>query len=151
MKNCVYIILEKIVDQNLNIIYNHIVDVNRSIYANFGFNQVAESTMVFNRKLLEYVKMNSNENPHMYDSYMYRLCAAMGGEFIVDAKGKIMYRQHIDNVVGLRRKIPTMIDSIIGMRINARNILRESVLGYIAYAILIGVILYKKKVMMYNE
>lgn len=106
---CLYYSGQEIVDAELNILYHHNLETRRNTYANFLFNQVAGCTAVFNRKLLEYAKMNPKAKPSMHDSYMYRLCAALNGKFIVDSEGKILYRQHGNNVVGLGNSLKSKL------------------------------------------
>ena len=100
-KPCLYYSGQKIVDENLNLMYHHNIETRRSIQANFLFNQVAGCTMVLNKKLLELARMNPKAKPSMHDSYLYRLCAVFDGIFYIDSFGKILYRQHGNNVVGL--------------------------------------------------
>lgn len=100
-KPCLYYSGQKIVDEKLNLLYEHNIETRRSVYANFLFNQVAGCTMVINKTLLEVARMNPKAKPSMHDSYLYRLCAALGGIFYIDSCGKILYRQHGNNVVGL--------------------------------------------------
>lgn len=101
-KPAMYYSGQKLVDSQLNEIGNHVLDNCRSRYANYVFNQVAGCTVVFNKKLLEYAKLSKDINLHMHDSYLYRLCAALDGEFIIEPQGHILYRQHLNNEVGLQ-------------------------------------------------
>lgn len=100
-KPCLYYSGQKIVDEKLNLLYYHNLETRRSVCANFLFNQVAGCTMVINKRLLELARVNPNAKPSMHDSYFYRLCAVFNGVFYIDSIGKILYRQHGNNVVGL--------------------------------------------------
>ena len=100
-KPCMYYSGQKIVDEKLELMYCHNLETRRSVPANFLFNQVAGCTMVINKKLLECARLNPKATPSMHDSYLYRLCAVLNGVFYIDSCGKILYRQHGNNVVGL--------------------------------------------------
>ncbi len=91
-----------ITDSELNVLYNHNLDVRRSVKANCVFNQMAGCTAVFNRALLSELKKYHPENIYGHDVWCYRVCAALKGNIVVESEGKILYRQHGDNVVGLQ-------------------------------------------------
>ena len=94
---------QKLVDADLKPIYDHILDAKRNTYANAIFNQMAGCTSVFNRELLECMKRISSINytPGFHDSALYRVCTLVNGTVVCDPEGKIDYRQHGSNVVGL--------------------------------------------------
>ncbi len=91
-----------ITDSELNVLYHHTLDTQRSYKANSIFIQMAGCTAVFNKALLSELKKYVPENIFGHDGWCYRVCAALKGNIIVDSKGKILYRQHGDNVVGLQ-------------------------------------------------
>jgi rhamnosyltransferase len=91
-----------ITDSNLNILYKHNIDTKRSVKANCIFNQMAGCTAVFNQALLQALKKYIPKNVYGHDVWCYRVCAALGGNIVVDSEGRILYRQHGDNVVGLQ-------------------------------------------------
>lgn len=96
-------------DAQLNIISIHNLATNRSIKANYIFNQMAGCTAVFNTKLLEFLKKFTPMNVKAHDAWTYRLCAALGGNILVESKGYIYYRQHENNVVGLKNNFKSKI------------------------------------------
>lgn len=62
-------------------------------------------TMVFNHTLLELLKSYEPEYLSMHDSWVLRVCAAVGGTVCFDPDAWILYRQHSHNVVGGEKKM----------------------------------------------
>lgn len=91
-----------ITDSKLNVIAQHNLDTGRSFGANFIFNQMAGCTAVFNVELLKKLKMYFPHDIFGHDTWCFKLCAALEGNIIVESKGHILYRQHENNVVGLK-------------------------------------------------
>lgn len=121
-----------ITDTNLNVLYNHNLDTTRSIKANCIFNQMAGCTAVFNNVLLQELKKYSPKNIYGHDVWCYRVCAALNGDIIVDSEGKILYRQHDKNVVGIKKgvigKVRTAYNYIF--KYNASSYAKEILNGY---------------------
>ena len=121
-----------ITDAELNVLYQHDLAVNRSIKANCIFNQLAGCTAVFNKALLMKMKGYVPKNIYGHDVWCYRVCAALKGNIVVESEGKILYRQHGDNVVGLKSgikgKLHNMKDYIF--KYNASSYARELLKGY---------------------
>lgn len=57
-------------------------------------------TTVFNRKLLEYLKVDVPQYIVMHDDWAHKVCLALGGKVIYDNEKVLMYRQHGNNVDG---------------------------------------------------
>lgn len=93
---------QRLVDENLNLLSIHKVSNSRSPHTNFLISNVAGCTMVFNRFLLEMVNKYEPCFVLMHDSWVFKVCLAVGGDFVVDPEAHISYRQHRNNVVGLR-------------------------------------------------
>ena len=100
---------QRLVDINLNMISNHLLNRDRSIYARFLLNDAAGCTEVFNRKLLEVVISYRPEYMLMHDAWIVKVCLALGGSVVVDSDAHMSYRQHGNNVVGLKRDILSKI------------------------------------------
>ncbi len=94
-----------IVDERMNILYEHNLDIKRSVEANCIFNQMAGCTAVFNNKLLQKLKEYTPSGIYGHDVWCYRVCAALEGNIVVDSKGYILYRQHCNNAVGMRNGV----------------------------------------------
>ena len=121
-----------ITDSDLKVLYKHNLDTQRSIKANCIFNQMAGCTSVFNKALLQELKKYTPQNIYGHDVWCYRVCAALEGNIIVESEGKILYRQHGNNVVGLQRgvrgKVKTVRDYIF--KYNASSYAQEILKGY---------------------
>lgn len=121
-----------ITDDKLTILYRHDLDTKRSVKANCIFNQMAGCTAVFNMVLLKELKKYTPTNIYGHDVWCYRVCAALGGNIVVESIGHILYRQHDDNVVGLqngiRGKIKRIKDYIF--KYNASSYATEILRGY---------------------
>ena len=93
---------------------------------------MAGCTAVFNRMLLIKMKEYLPKKIYGHDVWCYRLCAAMGGEIIVEKGGHILYRQHENNAVGLgfgiKNKLSRAVDYIF--KYNASSYALEIMNGY---------------------
>jgi rhamnosyltransferase len=114
-KPALYYSGQQLVDADMNPIYNHVLDDKRNVYANAIFNQMAGCTSVFNQALMKYVKhvFNNEGAPGFHDSVIYRICVLADGNIICDPEGKIDYRQHGSNVVGLDYSLKGKINKLI--------------------------------------
>ena len=101
----IYYCGQRLVDSNLNFIANHIIDNKRSDYTNYLISNVAGCTTVFNKKLLDIVNSQSPSFILMHDSWIYKVCLAMGGKYYADPMPHISYRQHSSNVTGIGKGI----------------------------------------------
>lgn len=123
---------QKITDENLNVMFNHVLDKERSVFANFIFNQMAGCTAVFNRRLLQELKKYTPQNIYGHDVWCYKLCVALCGNIVIESEGHILYRQHGNNVVGLQNSILgklKRIDDYIN-KYNASSYASELIKGY---------------------
>lgn len=93
---------QRLVDERLNYISTHRIEAKRSIMTNFLISNIAGCTAVFNKKLLDSVNKADPEFILMHDSWIYKVCAALGGEIIADPNPHISYRQHQNNVTGIQ-------------------------------------------------
>jgi rhamnosyltransferase len=59
-------------------------------------------TFVFNNKLRQLASLYDPIYISMHDYWLYRLCIAVNGKLIYDQDSHIYYRQHENNVIGLR-------------------------------------------------
>lgn len=64
---------------------------------------VTGCTMVINKKLRDYLQMYKPDKVLMHDSWVYKLCMSLGGEVVFDPQPHILYRQHGNNVMGLKK------------------------------------------------
>ncbi len=63
-------------------------------------------TSVYNNAIVDIIKKNSFPKfVTMHDIYMARVCLAVGGKIYYDEKSSIKYRQHINNVIGVKTGI----------------------------------------------
>lgn len=114
-KPALYYSGQQLVDADMNPIYSHVLDDKRNVYANAIFNQMAGCTSVFNQALMKCVKQvfGNEGEPGFHDSVIYRICVLADGNIICDPKGKIDYRQHGSNVVGLDYSLKGKIKKLI--------------------------------------
>ncbi len=59
-------------------------------------------TQVFNKKLRDIINSYEPEYIIMHDSWITRVCYAIGGNVVIDQNTYIKYRQHANNVVGYK-------------------------------------------------
>ena len=91
----------RLVDDNLNFIKDHVVNAERSLESRLFYASISGNTIVFNKALKDLAVRHHPEKMVMHDSWMVKLCIAVGGTFIVDEKPHIDYRMHGNNVVGM--------------------------------------------------
>ena len=101
-KPALYYCGQRLVDAQLNFLSDHRLNPGRSTHARFVLNDMAGCTGVFNRALLEAVTDYRPAYIRMHDVWMTKVCLALGGVLLPDPEPHMSYRQHGNNVVGLR-------------------------------------------------
>lgn len=100
-KPAMYYCGQRLVDENLNLLSVHKIAADRSPHANFMISNVAGCTAVFNQALVDAVNSASPDFILMHDSWLFKICLALGGSYYADSTAHINYRQHGNNVAGL--------------------------------------------------
>lgn len=100
-KPAVYYCGQKLVDEKLHFLSEHKIATNRSPHTNYLISNVAGCTAVFNQKLTNLINSKNPSFILMHDSWLFKVCLAMGGSYYADTHSYINYRQHEGNVVGL--------------------------------------------------
>lgn len=72
-------------------------------------NYATGCTMVFNHCLMKLLQRYKPSYISMHDYWIYRVCLCVGGKIIFDPQSHILYRQHSNNVIGLRRNRRLML------------------------------------------
>lgn len=91
----------RLVDVNLQFIKNEnkspIVSLESAMIKNFA----TGCTVIYNKKLREYINL-ANDDIYIssHDSWLCRVCLAVGGNVFFDSESHINYRQHGKNCVG---------------------------------------------------
>ena len=111
----------RLVDENLKTIKIHSIEVKRNLKARYIFSGVAGCTMVFNNQMLLKAKQFCPKGTSiiMHDSWIFKLCIAIGGQTIADIDSHISYRQHGNNTLGIsptnmqkfKRRLYYLLDS----------------------------------------
>lgn len=101
-KPSMYISALEIVDENLNKIETKKVDGNFTFEGELIRNFATGCTQVFNRKLCGFIKQYNPNYIIMHDSWITRVCYAIGGNVVIDDSTYIKYRQHSNNVLGYK-------------------------------------------------
>lgn len=130
-----YISALEVVDEELNTIEIKKVSGNNCFEGEMAKNFATGCTMVFNKKLCDIIKMYNPEYLIMHDSWITRVCYAIGGNVVVDRNTYIKYRQHGNNVVGykdegfkkLKKQFKIAFVDKVSMRV---NIAKELKSGY---------------------
>ena len=108
-KPAMYYCGQRLVDSNLKFISNHYIDDTRNDYTNFLISNVAGCTAVFNKKLRDEVNFADPNFILMHDSWIFKICLALGGSYYADREPHISYRQHGNNTVGLNKGLKSKI------------------------------------------
>lgn len=125
----------RLVDSNLKIISKNNKTPKISLGSALLVNPAIGCTIVFNYSLLQYLKQYLNNNIHMHDAWVYRVCSALKGNIVFDEMPHISYRQHEENVVGgnaskynkYKRRIS---DAVINKKRIREKDARSLLLGY---------------------
>lgn len=64
---------------------------------------VTGCTIVINDTLKEYICKYKPKTVLMHDSWIYKLCTSLNGNVYFDPQSYILYRQHCNNVIGLKK------------------------------------------------
>lgn len=128
-----YISAVEVVDEELNTIEIKKVSGEHCFEGEMAKNFATGCTMVFNKKLCDIIKMYNPIYLIMHDSWITRVCYAIGGNVIIDQEPYIKYRQHANNVVGyndegfkkLRKQLKIAFVDKISMRVNIAKELKN--------------------------
>lgn len=111
-KPAMYYCSQRLVDEKLKLLSTHTIAVDRSAHTNFLISNVAGCTAVFNQNLVDAVNSASPEFILMHDSWLFKICLALGGSYYADPTAHINYRQHGNNVAGLNGGIKGKIRQV---------------------------------------
>lgn len=134
-KPSLYISAVEVVDEQLNTMEIKKVTGNFCFEGEMAKNFAIGCTMVFNKKLCDVIKSYDPSYIIMHDSWITRVCYAIGGNVVIDENTYIKYRQHGNNVVGyndegikkLKKQLKIAFVDKISMRV---NIAKELKSGY---------------------
>ena len=103
---------QRLVDEHMNFLSDHNLNEYRNLRTRFVLSDIAGCTAVFNTELLNKVLEYKPEYMLMHDTWVLKVCLAMGGEVIVDPKPHMNYRQHSNNTVGLGKGIKSNLKQV---------------------------------------
>ena len=96
---------QRLVDENMNFLSDHKLNEHRSLKTRFVLSDIAGCTAVFNKALLNKVLEYKPDYMLMHDTWVLKICLAIGGKVVVDPRTHMNYRQHGSNTVGLEKGI----------------------------------------------
>lgn len=103
---------QKLVDSELDLLAEHCLNNKRNLHTRFVMSDFAGCTGVFNRSLLSMVMKYKPQYMLMHDTWILKVCLAVGGKVIVDSGCHMKYRQHGGNTVGLGRSLPAYFKQV---------------------------------------
>ena len=123
----------EVVDENLNTIEIKKVSGNFCFEGEMVKNFATGCTQVFNKAMRDKIKKYHPTYLIMHDSWITRVCYAIGGNVIIDENTYIKYRQHTNNVLGykdeglqkLKKQFKIAFQEKISMRVNIAKELKE--------------------------
>lgn len=96
-----YFSSKRLVDAELNVMKDTNENPLLTLEEAFIYNPVTGCTLVMNKALRDViVSAGITSIPSLHDSWVYRICLAIGGHVHYDPEPHILYRQHGGNVVG---------------------------------------------------
>lgn len=123
---------QRLVDENLNFIENHELNREKSLKTRYVLSDFAGCTGVFNKNLLIEVVKFEPEYMLMHDTWILRVCLALGGQVFIDSQPRMNYRQHSSNTLGLGHSFRATIKQV-NQYINEykiEKVTRELLRGY---------------------
>ncbi len=132
-KPALYLSALEVVDENLNTLELKQVNGNFCFEGEMIKNFATGCTQVFNKALRNLIHSYCPNYLIMHDSWITRVCYAVGGNVIIDEKAFIQYRQHEGNVLGyqdegfqkLKRQFKVAFLDNIRMRVNIAKELKN--------------------------
>lgn len=115
-KPAIYFSAVNIVDKDMNFISKKKLTMMNSFENSFLQNPAIGCTVVFNKKMKEYLdKLNISGEIGMHDSLIYRIAQTIEAEIIYDENAYISYRQHDNNVIGIttRKSVKDYINYVV--------------------------------------
>lgn len=103
---------QRLVDQDLNYISTHNLNSERDLKTRFLLSDFAGCTGVFNRTLAKKVAEYEPSYILMHDTWVLKICLALGGNVYVDTESHMNYRQHSNNTLGLRRGLSGYVKQV---------------------------------------
>lgn len=92
---------------------------------------VQGATMVFNHSLAEMIWTRPVPDfITMHDYYISCVCLAIGGEIIYDERPYLLYRQHDNNVIGVKKNICSTLKNRVDLILNFNNLFDISTVSY---------------------
>lgn len=116
-KPTIYYCNARLVDKELKPLGRNLYrnDPHTDIYTVTCAANVIGCTMIFNNELVKIFREAAfPEIVSMHDSYLARTCVAIGGEIIYDSVPHIDYRQHGNNVIGIKQGTMDKIKQRLG-------------------------------------
>lgn len=95
----------RLVDADLKFIVNENKNPKVSLGSSMAKNFATGCTVVINRDLLNIIKMHDVGYVSSHDTYLCRVCLAVGGTVVFDDIPHINYRQHSNNTVGSKNSV----------------------------------------------
>ena len=96
----------------MKFIANHKLNKYRNLRTRFVLSDIAGCTAVFNKALLYKVLEYKPTYMLMHDTWVLKVCLAVGGNVIVDPEPHMNYRQHGNNTVGLGKGIKSNLKQV---------------------------------------
>lgn len=91
-----------VVDERLQSLGFLVADKQPTLGSAMVANPGAGCTFVFNQALMELLQLCTGHFSGTHDSWVLRVCLAMGGVVLYDEQSHILYRQHGNNAVGVK-------------------------------------------------
>lgn len=96
----------------------------------FG-DEIAGCTMVFNKTLMNALRLYVPSYITMHDGWVHRVCLCIGGVVVADKTPYILYRQHGNNAVGInKRTISDKFHKFVKRERRFSKLAEEMLIGY---------------------
>lgn len=100
-KPMIYCSSTRLVSEDGAFVTTHRVDSSRTLPSRLFYSSISGNTIVFNSSMRDVALMHHPERMVMHDSWLVKLCIAVGGRLIIDEDAHIDYRMHGSNTVGM--------------------------------------------------
>lgn len=94
-----------LVDDHLNILKEHTIHTKRTDKARFLINDMSGNSVVINKRLRDLICGGDCLGISIHDKWALQVCLALGGKCIADYESHILYRQHLNNTIGMELSV----------------------------------------------
>lgn len=126
-----YISCLNVVDSNLNFLYKSFIPTKINLKNEMIKNYATGCTMVFDDKLKQITEKYNCDYVAMHDSYIYRIALLNKSCVYIDQESRIRYRQHENNVLGMKHGFISVWESRLKRFLHSECIASNTAINFL--------------------